>query len=226
MGRLEGKAALVTGGLVSAGSGEVRDIDEQALREGRVTTSFYGELRIPAVGGYLQHTKSGGREDERLAVTEIVAEVVDRLTRLREGGAEPLVVLGPGGSEKAVGDALGLETTLLGFDVVRGGQVVIRDAEARDLDREVTPDTIVVMSFGRGQGILFGRGNQQLTPAALSRLPREHLWILATRSKLATLGGRPLHVDTGDPECDAAWEGLVEIITGYQDACYHRISAA
>lgn len=216
---------LVEGGLVEARRGEVRDVDEAGLRQGRVTTRYYGELRVPGLGGFLQHTKRGGREDESLAVQEIAAEVVARLERLEQESRSPTVILGPGGTVQAIGRRLGHETTLLGFDALKGARLVARDMDSRALDRMVDPDTILVMSFGRGQGVLFGRGNQQLQPGALSRLTRNHLWIVATRTKLASLEGRPLRVDSGDPACDASWAGLVEIITGYEDACYYRIAA-
>ena len=50
-------ARLVEGGLVRLSSGEVRDIDESALREGRVTARWYGELTVPQEGGYVQQVK-------------------------------------------------------------------------------------------------------------------------------------------------------------------------
>ena len=50
-------ARLLDGGLVAADTAEVRDIDEDALREGRVATRYYGELPVPRIGGFLQHAK-------------------------------------------------------------------------------------------------------------------------------------------------------------------------
>ena len=120
---------------------------------------------------------------------------------------------------------MGYQLSLLGFDVYRGGRCIATDADARALDRLIDAETILIMSFGRDQGILFGRGNQQLTPAMLRRIPRAQLWIVATRSKLESLGGRPLRMDTGDPECDASWAGLIEIITGFDDVSLHRVEA-
>jgi predicted polyphosphate/ATP-dependent NAD kinase len=213
---------LADGGMVGISQGEVRDIDEAALRSGIVGSRYYGELRVPVLGGFLQHTKAGGREVESLALVEIVEEVVARLER--PAAQQRTIVFGPGSSVQAIGDRLGYTLSLLGFDVYRAGTCIAANADANTLGQLVGPDTILIMSFGRDQGILFGRGNQQLNPQALQRIVRANLWIVATRSKLASLAGRPLRMDSGDPECDAAWAGLIEIITGFDDACLHRIA--
>jgi len=213
--------ALVEGGLVRAGVAEVRDLDEAALRAGEVRPRFYGEIAVPEEGGFLQHTKEGGRESEALALEEIVAEVVERIE-----AAPGIYLLGPGSSLAALKSALGMTPTLIGVDVLDGDRQVGRDVDAAWLesylaatDRPVT----LVMSFTRGQGFLLGRGNQQLTPAVLRRVGRERLWVLGTRTKLLSLEGRPLLVDTDDPALDEELAGLVEVVTGYQDSLYYRI---
>ena len=215
--------ALIEGGLVRAGVAEVRDLDEAALREGQVRPRFYGELAVPEQGGFLQHTKEGGRESEDLALEEIVAETVERIQ------SEPgIYLLGPGSSLAAVKSALGMTPTLIGVDVLDGDRQVGRDVDAvwleEYLDRTDRPATLV-MSFTRGQGFLLGRGNQQLTPSVLRRVGRNRLWVLGTRTKLLTLEGRPLLVDTDEPALDADLAGLVEVITGYQDSLYYRIDS-
>ena len=152
---------------------------------------------------------------------EIVAETVERID------AEPgIYLLGPGSSLAAVKSALGMTPTLIGVDVLDGNRQVGRDVDAAWLedylartDRPVT----LVMSFTRGQGFLLGRGNQQLTPGVLRRVGRNRLWVLGTRTKLLTLEGRPLLVDTDDPALDEELAGLVEVITGYQDSLYYRV---
>ncbi|MGD8418748.1 MAG: ATP-NAD kinase family protein [Pseudomonadales bacterium] len=209
---------LLEGGLVSAVSREVRDLDESALRRGEIRPRYFGELNVPEPGGYLQHTKERGVESEALAVTEIVAELVEQLAET----AEP-VVLGPGGTLAEIKRALGCEPTVLGFDVWQAGRVLARDVDAtwllEHLDR-----AIVVLSFTRGQGFLLGRGNQQLTPAFLRRVGRDAIRVVGTRTKLKSLDGRPLLIDTDDPALDRDWSGLIEVITGYQDRLYYRLS--
>ncbi len=215
--------SLVEGGLVRAAVGEVRDLDEAALRRGLVQPRYFGELAVPEAGGFLQHTKESGRENEALALEEIVAEVRERME------AEPgIYILGPGSSVAAVKQALGMEATLIGIDVSRGGSQVGRDVSAAWLERYLAethePATLIV-SFTRNQGFLLGRGNLQLTPRVLRRVGRERLWVTGSRTKLLSLNGRPLLIDTDDAELDRQWSGLVEVITGYRDSLYYRIDS-
>lgn len=209
---------LVRGGLVAADVAEVRDVDEAALRAGRTGTKFFGELRVPRIGGFLQHVKSAGREVEALVLGEIAAEMRDRIE-----AHEGTVLLGPGSTVLAVKQELGIDGTLLGFDAMRAGSQIGKDLDAGAVEALVEPDTRVVLTFTRGQGFLLGRGNQQLTAEVIRRLGRDRLWIIASRTKVLSLEGRPLLVDTGDARLDESLAGIVEVITGFEDVCYYRI---
>ena len=82
---------------------------------------------------------------------------------------------------------------------------------------------MVVLSFSRRQGFLIGRGNQQLSPGFLRGVERRALWIVGTRSKLASLDGRPLLVDTDDAALDRSLCGLYEVVSGYDDRLWYRV---
>jgi predicted polyphosphate/ATP-dependent NAD kinase len=206
------------GGLVRCVDAEVRDLDETALRQGEVVARFYGEMRVPEVGGYMQHTKERGRESEPLAIGEIVAYVAELVSEIKAP-----VILGPGGTLKQIKDALGVPGTLLGVDVlVEPGQFEL-DVSGLWLEQHVRADWHLILSFAAGQGIVFGRGNQQLTPEVLIRLDQTNVHLVATRTKLNTLEGRPLLVDTGNAALDARLAGLTEIIAGYQDTLFYRL---
>jgi predicted polyphosphate/ATP-dependent NAD kinase len=211
---------LLAGGLVGAEIAEVRDIDEAALREGRVATRYYGELCVPTVGGYLQHVKSGGREVEALVLDEIAETVVERLAT-----HTGLVILGPGSTLFAIKARLGISGTLLGIDLMRQGSLVASDVDAAVLDRLVDADAVLVLSFTRNQGFLIGRGNQQLTPAVLRRIRRSNIWVVGSRGKLASLDGRPLLVDSGADDVDQRLAGIIEIISGYEDVLLYRVGS-
>ncbi|MEM7080433.1 MAG: NAD(+)/NADH kinase [Pseudomonadota bacterium] len=216
-------ARLASGGLVASVRREVRDfVSDSDTVEQALTTTGFGELRVPEAGGYLQHTKVGGKEQEPLAVQEICAHV------LEHRNAERICVLGAGGTCLAVKQQLGFDGTLRGVDVLHpGGSVELDVNEARLLSLQ---DVEVFVSFAAHQGVLFGRGNQMFSPTVLRRLldlavdagPRLH--VLATRTKLDTLQGRPLIVDTGDVALDRRLSGLLEVLSGYEDHLLYRVA--
>ena len=212
---------LVRGGLVGLVSREVRDIDEEAFRHDKVRSRFYGEMLVPGEGRYLQHTKVGGRESPEL----VADDIADWLAEHMEAGRTYLV--GPGSTTAGIMDRLGLANTLLGVDVVRDGQLIASDADEATLLEvlELAPGeaTIVVTVIG-GQGNVFGRGNQQFSPEVIRKVGVDNVMIVAAKSKITALEGRPLLVDTNDPELDKQLSGWHPIITGYDDRILYRIA--
>jgi predicted polyphosphate/ATP-dependent NAD kinase len=209
---------MLEGGLVLVDSAEVRDIDEAALREGRVAARYFGEMKVPGEGRYLQQVKCNGREVEALVLQEIAAEVVE--------GLEPGVAyfIGPGTTTAAVMEALGLPNTLLGVDAVRNGELLARDADAATLEQlaNAGPCRLVLTATG-GQGMLLGRGNQQLTPAVLRAVGKGGLVVLATHEKLTALQGRPLLMDIPDDALAREFAGFIEVISGYRHRLLYRL---
>ncbi len=203
---------IVAGQLVSERLGEVRDLDEHAYRQGNVKARYFGELRVPDDGRYLQQVKCGGREDERLALLEIAAYVAEHM----EPGCHYLI--GAGKTTQAVKQELGIDGTLLGVDVVCNSQIVLKDATEAELYELVTQAPCrLVLSFIGGQGHLFGRGNQQLSPRVLRGIGLDRIQVISSRQKLITLAGRPLQLDTG------ALAGLIPILTGYDDRVIYAV---
>jgi len=49
--------------------------------------------------------------------------------------------------------------------------------------------------------------------------------IVAAKSKISSLEGRPLLLDTNDPALDRALSGYRPIITGYQDQIFYRLAS-
>ena len=121
--------------------------------------------------------------------------------------------------------ALGIPGTLLGVDVYFAPGRFELDVTAAWLEAHVDSAWRLIVSFGRGQGILFGRGNQQLTAKVLGLLDRSQIQVVATRTKLASLNGRPLLVDTNDVAVDTLLTGLIEITAGYEDVLLYRIAS-
>lgn len=213
-------AMLVRGELVSLGGQEVRDLDEDAFRAGRVQARFFGEMNVPVEHRYLQHVKNdGGQEDEQLVLDDIAAGFIEQME------TDVNYLIGSGTTVAAIMDALGLENTLLGVDLVRNGKLLASDCSALQLERLTADQPVqVVITLIGGQGHIIGRGNQQLSPALLRRAGRDSLYVVATKTKLNALDGRPLIVDSGDPELDAALAGLIQVHTGYRDAVLYPVA--
>ncbi|MBK6287335.1 MAG: ATP-NAD kinase family protein [Pseudomonadales bacterium] len=212
--------ALIDGALVDIAPGEVRDLDEDAFRGGRVNSRHFGEMRVPAEGRYVQHTKVGGREVEELAIADIAAQIVEEM----EPGQ--LYILGPGTTTFAIKELLGIDGTLLGVDVVRDRECLARDAgEARLLEllREHSGSARIVVTAIGGQGHVFGRGNQQISAAVIRRVGIDNIVIVAAKSKIGALQGRPLLVDTNDPALDQALHRYMQVVTGYRDAILYPL---
>ena len=203
---------LVEGGLVRLTSGEVRDLDESALRDGRVAARWYGELTVPEPGHYMQHVKQAGMESEEL----VLSDLADWLNDSWEEGVR--YVLGPGSTLHGLARNLALDTTLLGVDVIENGQVLARDVSEAQLFELVDghPAYLLVTAIG-GQGHILGRGNQQISPRVLRRIGLDRLRVVATKRKLQTLGGRPLLVDSGDPQLDDSFPDVVRVWAGYKE---------
>ena len=233
-------AALFLGGQVTAlRDAEVMDIDEDAFRAGRVSAALYGVLRVPADALRTQSMKAGRTESEPSAQGQIAYRLVDEMVP----GA--VSIIGPGTTTFAVKEHLGIAGTLLGVDVVRDGRLVASDvSEGRLLEilaaepadpagpanaaGPAEPDRrpqILVTIIG-GQGYILGRGNQQISPLVIARVGKDRIRVLATREKIAALGGRPLLVDTGDPAMDASLSGYIRVVVGYNDEVLMRVASS
>lgn len=211
---------LIGGQLVDIGLAEVRDIDEERFRQGIVTSYFYGELLVPREGRFLQQVKSSGREVEAIALQDIAADIVESMED------DLLYIIGPGTTPRAVMEELGLENTLLGFDALLNSKSVGTDLDEQALFKLVQQHQlavkIIITAIG-GQGHIIGRGNQQLSPRTIRAAGLDNVIILATKTKITELQGRPLQVDSNDPALDQELAGYRKVITGYHDAIMYPV---
>lgn len=212
---------LSRGGLVGLRSQEVRDIDEDAFRHDVVRSRFYGDMQVPGEGRYLQHTKIGGRESQELVAAEIATWLVENM--------DPQVtyLVGPGSTTAAIMDELRLDNTLLGVDAVRDGILLGSDLNEEGLKRildEAPGEARIIVTAIGGQGHIFGRGNQQFSPDVIRRVGTARVVVVAAKSKIASLAGRPLLVDTNDPELDRELSGYRQVTTGYDDCILYPVA--
>ena len=205
---------------------EVMDIDEEAVRQGIVSAKLYGYLRVPFERRLIQGLKTPSSPGEAASMRAIAQDVVEGM----ETEEDRLTIVGPGTTTRAIATRLGLGKTLIGVDVIAGGRLVASDVnEARLLELlEGRKATIVVTPIG-GQGYIFGRGNQQISPQVIRRVmpgdrnSKDNLVVVSTPGKIHALDGRPLLVDTGDRAVDRMLSGYVQVVTGYRERMVYRV---
>lgn len=212
-------AVLYLEGQVTAvAQEEVLDIDEEQYRQEIINTKLYGYLTIPQEPGYTQCRKCSSAASEEETIAAIADYVADTMEK------DTYYIIGAGTTTRAVMRELELENTLIGVDLVYNYELVASDIYGDQILELIgdKPAKLVVTVTG-GQGFLFGRGNQQLTPAVLRRIGRENIMILATKEKIMKLRGQPLLVDTGDAALDAQLSGYHAVICDYQETLVCKV---
>ncbi len=212
-------ALYLQGKVTGRREAEVMDVDEDAVRRGVIAAGLYGYLTVLFLRELVQGRKAPSGPGESAAMDAIACQVVD--------GMEPgcLYILGPGTTTRTIAARLGLAKTLIGVDVVLDNCLSAADVNEAQLLALLPGRSaqIVVTPIG-GQGFLFGRGNQQISPAVIRAVGRENVTVVSTPHKVHALEGRPFLVDTGDPAVDKLLSGYVRVITGYGEQIIYRVS--
>lgn len=211
-------ADLCAGKPLELTSAQVKDIDEEAYRAGNVRARLFGYLKVPA-HPLLQQSKESARAVETQVVDDIAEQVVDEMVD------DICYLLGSGSTCMAVKQRLGIDGTLLGVDVVKAGQLLLKDGTESALWQLLQNEPkikLVVTAIG-GQGHVFGRGNQQLSPRILRRLGRQAITVVASPGKLQSLQGRPLLIDSGEPALDQDYAGPIRVVTGYRSEALYPL---
>jgi predicted polyphosphate/ATP-dependent NAD kinase len=210
-------------GEASLREAEVMDIDEDAFRKNKVVARLYGYLQVPYEKSLVQPTKIGSSTtmDEKSNQEAIAEYIVERMED------DCYYILCPGTTVKAIADKLGFKKTLLGVDIVTKRKMIAMDVNEEKLLKliEGKKAKIVVSPIG-GQGFIFGRGNQQISPQVIKKVGIDNIIILATENKLHSIGpSKPLLVDTGDDEINKQLSGYKRVVTGYNKEVIWKVSA-
>lgn len=219
--RLAGElcAKFILNSSVTLNEAEVIDLDEDAYRRGIITTRLYGYFKVPTHKRWVQNSKVPSPESETVQMEAIAWDVVENM----QPGC--YYILGPGTTTRAIASRLGFEKTLVGVDIVARDRVIALDVnESQIMDLiQAKPTRIIITPIG-GQGFLFGRGNQPISPGVIKYIGPENIQVVCTPSKLHSFLGTPLLVDTGDLGLDELISGYISIITGYQERAVYRIN--
>ncbi len=198
---------------------EVVDIDEDRYREGEVNTRLYGYLNIPSDKKFTQNQKSGTPMSESVAIESIGHEIVGRMNK------DTYYLIGAGTTTRGIMQILGLDYTLIGVDLIKDGKLIAKDIYGSQiLDIIKGKKTELIVTITGGQGFLFGRGNQQITPEIIKEIGKENITIVATKEKIFSLRGQNILIDTGDRELDAELEGYYKVTSSYRQSTVCKIS--
>ena len=208
---LEGKVKEVA-------EAEVMDIDEDNFRKGVLSARLYGYLKIPLEKRYTQKLKAASSVTERYNQEAIAAEVIENMSD------NYLHIVGPGSTTGVVMEKLNVGYSLLGVDLIHGKRLIGRDlGESELLKLTRGKKTKVIVTPIGGQGYIFGRGNQQISPDVINQVGKVNIIIIATKQKINSLYGRPLLVDTGDRNLDQYLCGYYRVITGYRESIVYKV---
>lgn len=194
---------------------EVLDLDEERYRAGEWIVRLHQTVRTPFEPTFTQVAKQLIIETPE---AEAKAEIARYVAEIMSSDRDTLFILGPGSTLKAVAEEMGLEKTLLGVDAVLATSLVGRDLSEQDVLELLRhhPQCKLVLSPIGAQGFVLGRGNLQLSPAALRRIGTRNMILAATPAKLARTP--VLRFDTGDPSLDLefAAPGYLPVVVGYR----------
>ena len=196
---------------------EVMDADENAIRNDVFDVKLYGCLKGLSVPALIQGSKevSAQTVSETESQTAIAKYVVEEMPK------DATIILGPGTTVERIAQALGLKKTILGVDIYYEGHITLDVSEKTILDKVKNwGNTWIILSPIGHQGILLGRGNQQISPEVVKRVGKKHILIVATLSKLGTIEAKALRVDTGDREVDELLRGEWMVVTGYREGVW------
>lgn len=206
--RLVGEGAAMTTEF------EIMDADEEAIREDRFIIQLIGYLRGPSVPARFQGAKQASPEtiDEHEAQEAIARYVIDEMV---DDGA---YIFGPGTTVKTITDLLEVKKTTLGVDlyIAREMHNDVNESTILELVKHFENAWIIVSPIGH-QGMLFGRGNQQISPAIIRRVGKANIRVISTPAKLRGISEGTLKVDTGDSEVDEMLRGHIRVITDYNE---------
>ena len=185
---------------------EVLDIDEDAFRKDTLKVSLKGYALVPDDDA-IQESKNffDAGEEDKIAIATGVIDMLEGLT-----------IIGGGSTTYALKKLIGINGTLLGVDILEGKKLVARDATENEILKHLEYNKkgkIVISPLG-GQGFIFGRGNEQISPEVIKKVGINNIIILSTPNKLRGLPG--LRVDTGDRQLDKDLSGYHTVYIGFK----------
>lgn len=190
---------------------EVMDIDEKAFRQGRVSARLHGYLLSP----YEPRLIQGAKIASPLTENELENQAALALYVTETMKPDIVYIVSAGTTTRTIGDILDEKKTLLGVDLFQNRKIIEKDVnEKQILDAIEGKEARIIVTPIGGQGFIFGRGNQQISPQVIRKIGKDNIIIIATKNKMKNL--KRLKVDTGDPQLDTEFIGTVKVVTDYK----------
>jgi predicted polyphosphate/ATP-dependent NAD kinase len=190
---------------------EVMDIDEEAFRRGRVSARLHGYLLTP----YEPRLIQGAKMASPMTESDVRNQAAIAIYVIETMKPDVVYIISAGTTTRIIGDLLDEKKTLLGMDLFCNKKIIAKDVNEKQILESIKDKTarIIVTPIG-GQGFIFGRGNQQISPEVIRQVGIDNIVVIATKNKMKNL--KSLKVDTGDPELDAAFRGTIKVVTDYK----------
>ena len=209
----------LSGKVTKTAEQEVLDIDEDLYRQEIINTRLYGYLSVPLEHVFTQNRKAPTPLSETAAIESIAHEIVEHMD------PATYYLIGAGTTTRGIMQMLGLKNTLIGVDLIKNRELVANDLYGdKILDYIRGKKTKLVVTVTGGQGFLFGRGNQQITPEVIREIGRENIIIIATKAKIAEFHHQPFLVDTPDQKLNQELCGYYRVVTAYGEFTMCRVS--
>ncbi len=172
---------------------ELLDLDEQAYKKGSISITLKGIVTVPAFPQYFQNAKERVESTEtEQANLERIAEDVSEILHGKK--AKKLVIIGPGSTFDSLSKTLGIDRSLLGVDCFEFSEqgtinTLLSDAREDQIFNVVSKykDIFLLLTPIGGMGYILGRGNHQISPRIIKKVPKEQFLICCTKRKLSTL---------------------------------------
>jgi len=189
----------------------VMDIDEEAFRQGRVSARLHGYLLTPYEPNLIQ----GAKISSPMTESDVRNQAAIAIYVIETMKPDVVYIISAGTTTRIIGDLLDEKKTLLGMDLFCNKKIIAKDVNEKQILEAIKDKTvrIIVTPIG-GQGFIFGRGNQQISPEVIRQVGIDHIVVIATKNKMKNL--KTLKVDTGDTELDAAFHGTIKVVTDYK----------
>jgi len=183
-----------------------------------LSAKLYGYMLTPYEPSLIQGVKMASlmTESELRNQAAIAIYVIENMK------PDVVYIVGPGTTTRTIADLLDEKKTLLGVDLFYNKKLIAKDVNERQILEGIKGRTaqIIVTPIG-GQGFIFGRGNQQISPVVIRQVGRDNIVVIATEDKMRKL--KTLRVDTGNPNLDAMFRAGVKVITDYKKECVMRV---